>query len=249
MTLQESGMTLDEFKDFIAGKSIAIVGNSLDSLSTVQGELIDSHDLILRFGRGTPRPEIFERIGTNTHIWVTGALRADRRSALPVSTVTLWNNSLFSGQGVPVREPCLEMYSQAEIEEVRLKYNNRNDKRLSAGAITAHWLANVANTWESLTFYNFDCFTQHSNIYNHIAGHNSQVSSWHLPLLKKEHAVHNWDHNDGNPAHDTPAEIAIYKDVLKKVGTVWKGKPLVEEHSFLDAPTVEWTSGRVIPRY
>ena len=43
-------MTLDEFKEYINGKSIAVVGNSLDSLSTEQGEEIDSADITVRFG-------------------------------------------------------------------------------------------------------------------------------------------------------------------------------------------------------
>lgn len=44
-------MTLDEMKEFIRGKNVILVGNSLDSLELNHGDWIDGHDVVVRFGK------------------------------------------------------------------------------------------------------------------------------------------------------------------------------------------------------
>lgn len=249
MTMQEIGMTLTEFREWISGKSIAVVGNSLGSLDKDQGEQIDSHDLTLRFGKGTPAPFNFEKIGTRTDLWVTGVLRADRRKFLSPNTITLWNNSLYNPetQGPKCIEPLVDMFTREQIHYLEDEFGLPGNKRLSAGAIASLWLTRVAYDWDSLTFYNFDCFTSHTAVYNHLAEENSIVSSWHLPLLKPAYSTMDW--REGNPAHHSPTEVKVFKEVLKKTGTVWKSKPFTENHEWVEGSTVEWSSGRSPARY
>lgn len=82
-------MTLDEMKDYMRGKDIILVGNGLDALEYMMGDFIDGKDLTIRFGRGVPEPVIFDRIGTNTHIWVTGQLRMDAHPEVPTRAKVL----------------------------------------------------------------------------------------------------------------------------------------------------------------
>ena len=247
MNMQEIGMTLTEFREFTAGKSIAVVGNSLDALDREQGEQIDSSDLTLRFGKGSTDPLIFDKIGTKTDIWVTGVLRSDRRKFLPEETITLWNNSMDSPR--KCIHPILDMYSKAEIKELEAEFSTPEGKRLSAGAIASLFLVRKADTWSRLDFFNFDFFTKHTNIYNHLADSNSLTSSWHLPLLKKEYVDPAGDINSGCPAHDTDTEIRVFTEVLAKHKCYWHGANLVNTPEYLDNPTVQWSSGREPPRY
>jgi len=247
INMQEIGMTLTEFREFIAGKSIAVVGNSLDALDKEQGEQIDSSDLTLRFGKGSTDPFIFEKIGTKTDIWVTGALRSDRRRFLPPETVTLWNNTMDSPR--KSIQPRLDMYSKAEIKELNEEFSAPENRRLSAGALASLFLIRKADTWSRLDFFNFDFFTKHTNIYNHLADSNSLVSSWHLPLVKKEFVDPKGDYTKGSPAHDTDTEIRVFTEVLAKHKCYWHGGWLVNAPQYLDNPTVQWSSGRDAPRY
>ena len=61
------------------GKDIILVGNSVEILHYDYGDLIDSHDVVIRMGRGIPNPNGLEdntdAIGTRTDVWVTGFLR------------------------------------------------------------------------------------------------------------------------------------------------------------------------------
>lgn len=250
MNMQEIGMTLTEFRDFISGKSIAVVGNSLDALDKEQGEQIDSADLTLRFGKGTPQAPIFDKIGSKTDIWVTGLLRSDRRKYLPPETITLWNNSAYNHlQGPKVIHPRLDMFTKQEIQDLKDEFSVPEHKRLSAGAIASLFLVRKADTWSRLDFFNFDFFTKHTNIYNHLADSNSLTSSWHLPLLKPEFIDPAGDYKKGNPAHDTDAEIRAFTEVLSKHKCYWHGAPLENAPKYLEEPTLCWTKGREPPRY
>lgn len=242
-------MTLDEFKAFIDGKSIAVVGNSLDALSSEQGEQIDSADLTLRFGKGAPpAPELFDRVGSRTDIWATGQLRMLGYKYLEPDMPILFNPSRYNTfLGFP--PDSVHMFTEDTIEGFQTEYGAKDGKRLSAGAITALFLDRVANNWGSVTYYNFDCFTRHTMFYSNLTESNVPASSWHLPLIKPEHEPENWMPEDGNIAHDSDAEIAVFKDCLKRVGTLWRGKPLTNNPTYLETPYIQMTGGRRPPRW
>ena len=60
-------------------KNVILVGNSVEMLNYEHGEFIDTHDVVMRMGRGIPNPNGLENntkaIGTKSDVWVTGFLR------------------------------------------------------------------------------------------------------------------------------------------------------------------------------
>ena len=65
----------------LANKNLILVGNSVEILHYQHGKFIDSHDVVMRMGRGLPNPNSLEdhskSIGTKTDVWITGFLRAN----------------------------------------------------------------------------------------------------------------------------------------------------------------------------
>lgn len=51
-------MSLNSLKSLLDGKKVAIVGNSSKILEKAQGEEIDKHDIVIRFNKGFPKPEV-----------------------------------------------------------------------------------------------------------------------------------------------------------------------------------------------
>jgi hypothetical protein len=242
-------MTLDDMKDYVRGKDIILVGNSLDALEYAYGDYIDGFDITVRFGKGLPEPVIFDRIGTNTHIWVTGQLRMKTFKEVLKVTKILFNESLYNPEfGRPPVDHC-SMYSEETITEIANQYNIDEGKRLSAGAITAHWFANVCDTWNSMTFINFDAFTTVTNFHASISDSEQFTGSWHLPMLRPEIIPEDYSIQQGSLAHDSRAEIAIYRDILKKQGTYWRGAALNPnpEYTLREKALVKWSPGRGRP--
>ena len=62
-----------------ANKNLILVGNSVEILNYEKGEFIDSHDIVIRMGRGIPNPGGLEdnvkAIGSKVDVWCTGFLR------------------------------------------------------------------------------------------------------------------------------------------------------------------------------
>jgi hypothetical protein len=240
-------MTLDEMKDYMRGKDIILVGNGLDALEYMMGDFIDGKDLTIRFGRGVPEPVIFDRIGTNTHIWVTGQLRMDAHPEVPTRAKVLFNESRFNTEYGSPNYDHLSMYNDDAVIELGGLYNIPAGKRLSGGAITAHWLANVCTSWKTLTFINFDCFTQQTPFIGKYGPEDEVVqhaASWHLPMLKKQYIDTEWSVDDGSPAHDSATEERIFRDVLRKKNTFWMGRTLGQEPRILSYACVRFMPGR-----
>jgi len=245
MSLQETIMHLNGFKRYIYQKDIVLVGNSISSLQEYNKDFIDDFDLVLRFGKGIPSPNIEEHIGTKTNIWATGPLRAGSTGTLPEGTKILFNNSLAQPEAQPFSTVVdhLQMYSQEEINALGVKYGLPEDRRLSNGAVTSHWLTFVAKGWGSITWINFDCFRNNMLFYNQTAKQNTVSSSWHLPLLKPQYAHRSDDIADKHPAHCPMTETRLYDDCLAEANTYWTGERL-ETSRMLHQPKVMWTKGR-----
>lgn len=58
---------LVEAMDYLAGKSVAIVGNASSLLSHAYGDLIDGHDVVVRMNRGVPFDPVAQ--GHKRDIW------------------------------------------------------------------------------------------------------------------------------------------------------------------------------------
>jgi len=243
MSSRRTGMHLEIFKEFIKDKSIIIVGNDSNALQQLNGEFIDSHDIVLRFGKGLPTDKTSMYIGTKTDIWVTGQLRQKIVERVRKDVKILFNNSLYDPVRGRIERDHLQMYSNEDIELIQDAYFIPDKRRLSAGCVTSHWIAHVATGWKSLTWINFDCFRNWFEYYDEGAGMNSLASCWHVPLLRKDWV--GWKPTDGDdhPAHDPSTEERIYRDLLTFPATHWSGK-FFEETKYIAPPRVAWTKGR-----
>lgn len=241
-------MTLDEMKDYVRGKDVILVGNSLDSLELNHGDWIDGHDVVVRFGKGLTDGIIADKIGARTDIWVTGQLRLKTAQFVNKNTKVLFNESLYNpALGRPLI-PYLSMYTATEILDIATANNVDPTKRLSAGLITGHWFVNVCNTWNTLTFKNFDAFKKQikftADLSSDIDAGNQYASSWHLPLLRPEYVNPEHQIADGSPAHDSAAEVRIYKDFITDGNVLWRGGDLDAEPSLFQEALCLWTRGR-----
>ncbi len=242
MTLQRISMTLEEFNEYIKGKNIIILGNALGALDKYLGEMIDSYDIVLRFGKGIPSKSIYKNIGQRTDIWVTGELRMHEHHRLPEGCKILFNNSKYNPEKGKPFDDYLEMYSYATIRDLQRQYKVGKYLSLSAGAITSHWLANVATGWKSLTWVNFNIFTAATKIWNPVAQGNTFSTSWHLPLIKKKFVDRGYNFlKEGDISHDSKAEIRMYEEILEKPNTTWLGEfPTGKTLSLLGRPRALW---------
>ena len=154
----------------------------------------------------------------------------------------LFNNSKYNPE---IRKPFndyLEMYSYATIRDLQRQYKVGKYLSLSAGAITSHWLANVATGWKSLTWVNFNIFTAATKIWNPVAQGNTFSTSWHLPLIKKKFVDRGYNFlKEGDISHDSKAEIRMYEEILEKPNTTWLGEfPTGKTLSLLGRPRALW---------
>lgn len=227
-TMRINGMNVDEFKEYLRDKKVIVVGNNISALTKEQGEFIDSHDIVIRFGKGIPVPEYHKYIGSKMDVWVTGMLRrANYHEIADPKPVVLFNNSLFRGKVKLPDYPVLPMYEQEEIVKIITQYEEYSDYRLSAGTLTSHWLVNVIGTYSSITFINFDFFTK---VVNFSFGKPGEVrdkyaSSWHLPITSDDYEGPNALQN---PAHSPALEKAVFKDIVKMPNTKFIGVALAQ---------------------
>ena len=66
----------------LENKTVCLVGNSVEILNYNKGEFIDSHDVVIRLGRGIPHKHS-DQIGRKMDIWATGFLRMNFWDKLP----------------------------------------------------------------------------------------------------------------------------------------------------------------------
>lgn len=236
-------MSLLDIQEFVKDKNILLVGNNLSALEKEQGKFIDSFDIVLRFGKGLPDGrEVY--LGSRTDIWVTGGFRKTMRKYLPNATKVLYNSSTFGRS----KEPELpdyeytEMYTLKEIDEINSHYGQIGNKRLSAGAITAHWLFYKVKTFKTMSLINFDFFhetTKFKDTRHDIA---NVASSWHLPLAIPDFVL-TTDTPELHPAHDLLVEKRLFTELLSHENVKFHGE-LPDTPKFVDVQNAAWDSTR-----
>lgn len=85
----EASRDRDAFRELVAGKSVAVVGNGPGNLGSGNGARIDAHDIVIRFNNF---PAGYEAdYGGRTDIWVRGAHQDVRdRAAIEDFSLVLW---------------------------------------------------------------------------------------------------------------------------------------------------------------
>jgi len=226
--------------DFVRGKSVIVVGNNSTALEVEQGELIDSYDIVVRFGKGIP--DGYERyIGRRTDIWVTGGFRQGLREKFPSHTQVLYNVSTLTGRPhVRPDYPHTPMYSMESINALNEFYGGK-EKRLSAGAVAGLWLVNEIATYSSLTFINFDFFKRSVKFIDAKNDTMSVASSWHLPIAVQDRI--DTENPENHPAHDPLVEERIFDDIRSRENVHFIGK-IHAESEFVQVDRMAWDSVR-----
>tara|TARA_X000001036_G_scaffold108298_1_gene101439 strand:+ start:3826 stop:4497 length:672 start_codon:yes stop_codon:yes gene_type:complete len=183
--------------DLLKNKNIVLVGNSVEILNYEKGEFIDSHDIVIRMGRGVPLPRHYERIGKRTDIWCTGFLRAEQMMKRPElkevpkllnRTRINLNSARELGNGLD--DEYHTMWSDEELLGLYEEFgyvNNETLGRPSNGFIVLLWLIKKAWVWKSLTLVGFDFFAKKAPFKVGAAYPNS----WHLPRNTVDEIPHN----------------------------------------------------------
>jgi hypothetical protein len=181
----------------LENKNVILVGNSVEILNYNKGEFIDSHDVVIRMGKGLPRERHLLQLGAKVDLWSTGFLRASQlaeRDNLK-NVPKLLNRTRINLNSAKELDKALigEFHTMFTDEELLAIYdefgyvNNALLGRPSNGFITLLWLIKKAWVWKSLTLVGFDFFAKHAPFKVGAAYPNS----WHLPRNTVDEIPHN----------------------------------------------------------
>ena len=231
-----SGFTLQDLQNLCKDKKVLLVGNNLTALSRKQGVLIDSYDIVVRFGKGI-LPGFEEYIGSKTDIWMTGEFRRDMHRLLPEHTLCLYNPSFVKVMEPPVW-PHIKMFEREEALEINKEFCS-GEARLSAGAYTSLFFKRKVKTYKSLTYINFDFFQQTTKFTDTKHNVESYASSWHLPLLKPKDIPAD---PLNNAAHSHEAEKLVFSSVLDD--RVWFIGLSYDRPTYIKIDNAAWDKAR-----
>lgn len=232
--------TLEELQEYVKDKRIIVVGNNLSALEKKQATLIDSYDIVLRFGKGILQGWE-EYIGYKTDIWSTGNFRSPMRSLLPKETVVLYNQGGTHNVKSSPPYPHILMYEWDDACAVSTKYTGDWEHcRLSNGAITAHFMYNKVGTFKQMDFINFDFFTVSCKFRDRANEVDSITNSWHLPLTPPKYFNKG---TDNNCSHDPLAEQKVFNEISEDPRCNILGVDTLEER-FMEVRHAAWDKDR-----
>lgn len=217
-------MSLHSIRELVRDKDVLLVGNNLTAVEKEQGYLIDKYDIVVRFGKGNPMGRQ-RYLGSRTDIWVTGSFREHMRGFYPDAEV-LFNTSTAGDEPKYPKYEHTPMYMPDECKHINSMFGGNNGHfkdggtRLSAGAITAYWLYHEVETMRSMSFINFDFFTQSVAFKDKQQNFVNKSSCWHMPLSIKEYTTLNpADHS----AHSLKVEKALFDSLLQNDNVYFLG--------------------------
>ena len=182
----------ENLRKLTEGKSIVLVGNSVEMLQHNLADYIESFDTVVRFGNGIPTNENWDSVGKRTDIWITGFLRYTKRKFYPDNIPVLFNRSRIHLNKIPDHYPnfeVIEMFSDKELlnifELVGAKNNQVNGQRPSAGFVAIQYFLQKIN-FSTLTLVGFDFFSKALSI---TARYNNPYS-WHIPVSTQTYNPH-----------------------------------------------------------
>lgn len=248
--------TLEQVQDYVRDKNIILVGNNTTAIKNPYGSLIDSYDLVLRFGKGIDVKGYEKQLGQKTDIWITNYFRLPTltRKHLKKPPLVVINGPPpmgIRGEVGPelVRQIDYQMYEGNEIKLLQKKWfaeeELKRHVKISSGTLTALWLANVVTTYKSITLINFDFFKKGVPFYN--GSHNALAvaTSWHLSIAKPNYADFSSVKNmlTHHPSHIGDKEKEMLKPIFQRSNVHVYGD-LPEEHEYITAPGAPWDSAR-----
>lgn len=186
-------MTLEEAKEFFKNKSVILVGNSVELMNYEYADFIDSHDIVVRFGKAIEADENERKaIGSKLSVWVTGDFRAKmilkdpyktKLNGIPILYVRSRIHLDKAHKKIPEVSHSLDMFSDEEIKKIYDEYDIKNGdpeaRRFSAGLWAIKFFCEKIKTQQSLTLIGFDFFRKYTTSRR---GGNSDPCSWHRPI-------------------------------------------------------------------
>ena len=208
---------VDDIRKLVKGKSVLLVGNSVEMMKYRCAKFIDGFDIVVRFGRAIEaNPLQQERVGKKCDIWITGQFRApcynnlreEFKNGKYKDTYILVNRSRGNlaidnwkiEEHLPEGMPQNFMYTDAEIVNIMKKFGKNmmdpKEDRPSAGFISLLWFMDRVKTYKTISLIGFDFFSKQTNIVP--KGKNGEISacqphSWHLPVYVLDRSAHDSD--------------------------------------------------------
>jgi hypothetical protein len=191
-----------ELKEYCKGKRVLLVGNAASLFNHQHGDLIDSYDVVVRFGKGLPNISHSAHLGKKTDVWFFGSLRASmfkRWVNVPFQVYNYMQISMYDPDCSLLNIPLCVATGEFQVyenfftlgnfaEHIRLitKIHDKPTKnwklapRLSQGALGFLYFDEVINTHSQLDLIGFDFFE--SEIKYNYKGNEKTVNSWHVPI-------------------------------------------------------------------
>ena len=176
--------------DILENKNIVLVGNSVEILNHQKGNHIDSFDVVIRMGKGYPRPHYNKFIGKKMDIWASGFLRAEAHMDRIEVPKLLNRTRIDLNKPREVEGEWVTMFTDEELFEIYDDFGYENNATLgrpSNGFIVLLWLIKKAWVWKSLTLIGFDFFAKSAPF----KVGEMHPNSWHLPRNTVSEIPHN----------------------------------------------------------
>ena len=176
--------------DILENKNIVLVGNSVEILNHQKGNHVDSFDVVIRMGKGYPRPHYNKFIGKKMDIWASGFLRAEAHMDRIEVPKLLNRTRIDLNKPREVEGEWVTMFTDEELFEIYDEFGYENNATLgrpSNGFIVLLWLIKKAWVWKSLTLIGFDFFAKSAPF----KVGEMHPNSWHLPRNTVSEIPHN----------------------------------------------------------
>lgn len=186
-------MNIVQFKESVKDKNVLLVGNSVELMNYEYASLIDSYDVVVRFGKAIAADQKERQaIGNKLDVWVTGDFRGRMILKEPYTSILKNIPILYVRSRIHLDKPhtklkqlqhSLDMYSDKEIADIYNKYNinsgNPDARRFSAGLWAIKFFCEKVQTQKTLTIIGFDFFAKSTT---ERRGGNADPCSWHRPI-------------------------------------------------------------------
>lgn len=198
----------NKLREYCRGKRVLLVGNAASLFNHEHGELIDSYDVVVRFGKGVPSKENNKHVGSKTDVWFFGTLRASMHEQWKSARFRIFNYTqigLYDPNGTTLSFPsCMttdrfQIYKDyfilgdsnthkkliSEVYPRITKENWKHSPRISQGLLCFLYFQNIIGTQASIDIIGFDFFQ--STVHFEINNKKKKIYSWHLPIPVDNH--------------------------------------------------------------
>lgn len=200
---------VDKLRAYVDNQRVLLVGNAATLFSNPRhGEIIDSYDVVLRFGKGVPFRRWRQYLGTRTDAWFFGAGRTGCWTSfrhVPYKIMTMSqihayskadtiaiHKALVTGREFQIYRDFMLTGDLDYLHGVTLDVHGtlENAPRVSQGVQAAHFFDRVVKSQKSLDFIGFDffgagfkySFPDNRTYQGEAIPNVHPITSWHCPL-------------------------------------------------------------------